>query len=270
MSLLPRGATRTPSARGCLRALASIGALVTLVACADEPIAPPRAGRANLPAAAVAAPPGASVTRTVVVPSTMQSSPFNTQRTLLVPPNFSISVYARISGARFMAVTPDGNLLVSRPGAGSVMLVRPNGTGDPLVSTFVSGLRKPHDIVFRTIGGTTYVYITETHQINRYVYTAGALTSGARQVVISGLPDASSPELNGTYGHELTLANKSCGALVQGQGSCKQLWVMAIDMAKLKNGTIDPSFAPFWIPGQNIHAQYVSPQWTKAVVAPPN
>ena len=203
MSLLPRGATRTPSARGCLRALASIGALVTLVACADEPIAPPRAGRANLPAAAVAAPPGASVTRTVVVPSTMQSSPFNTQRTLLVPPNFSISVYARISGARFMAVTPDGNLLVSRPGAGSVMLVRPNGTGDPLVSTFVSGLRKPHDIVFRTIGGTTYVYITETHQINRYVYTAGALTSGARQVVISGLPDASSPELNGTYGHEL-------------------------------------------------------------------
>ncbi len=72
------------------------------------------------------------------------------------------------------------------------------------------------------------------------------------------------------YGHELTPQNKSCGSLVQGQGSCKQLWVMAIDVAKLKNGTIDPSFTPFWIPGQNIHAQYVSPQWTKAVVAPPN
>ena len=72
------------------------------------------------------------------------------------------------------------------------------------------------------------------------------------------------------YGHELTVANKSCGSLVQGQGSCKQLWIMAVDMAKVKNGTVDPSFAPFWIPGQNIHAQYVSPQWTKAVVAPPN
>ncbi|CAN5387120.1 hypothetical protein BH09MYX1_BH09MYX1_28620 [soil metagenome] len=72
------------------------------------------------------------------------------------------------------------------------------------------------------------------------------------------------------YGHELTLANKSCGALVQGQQSCKQLWVMAVDTAKLKSGIVDPSFAPFWIPGQSVHAQYVSPQWTKAVVSPPN
>jgi glucose/arabinose dehydrogenase len=35
------------------------------------------------------------------------------------------------------------------------------------------------------------------------VYTAGALTPGARQVVVAGLPDASSPELGGGYGHEL-------------------------------------------------------------------
>jgi hypothetical protein len=73
-----------------------------------------------------------------------------------------------------------------------------------------------------------------------------------------------------SYGHELTPANKSCGALVQGQGSCKQLWVMAIDTTKMKSGTLDPSAAPFWIPGQSIHAQYVSPQWTKAVLTPPN
>jgi hypothetical protein len=72
------------------------------------------------------------------------------------------------------------------------------------------------------------------------------------------------------YGHELTPQNKSCGALVQGQGSCKQLWVTAVDLSKLKSGTIDPSNAPFWIPGQNIHAQYVSPQWTKAVLQLPN
>ena len=133
----------------------------------------------------------------------MQSSPFNTARSLRVPPNFTISVYARISGARFMAVTPDGNLLVSKPGSGSVVLVRPNGSGDPLITNYVTGLRRPHDVVFRTIGGTTYVYISETNQINRYVFTPGTLTPGARQIVISGLPDASSPELNGTYGHEL-------------------------------------------------------------------
>jgi hypothetical protein len=67
------------------------------------------------------------------------------------------------------------------------------------------------------------------------------------------------------YGHKSTVASHSCGALVQGQQSCKQLWVMAVDLQKLASGTADPSSAPFWIPAQSINAQYVSPQWTKAV-----
>ena len=46
--------------------------------------------------------------------------------------------------------------------------------------------------------------------------------------------------------------------------------VTAIDLTKMKSGSADPSFAPFWIPGQSIHAQYVSPQWTKAVLPPPH
>jgi hypothetical protein len=71
-------------------------------------------------------------------------------RTLLIPPNVTISVYARIGGARFMAVTPDGNRLVSRPGSGSIVLVRPNGSGDPLVTDFVTGVKRPHDIGFHT------------------------------------------------------------------------------------------------------------------------
>jgi len=53
---------------------------------------------------------------------------------------------------------------------------------------------------------------------------------------------------------------------VQGQASCKQLWIMAIDLKKLATGTADPSLPPFWIPVQSINAQYVSPQWTKAVI----
>jgi glucose/arabinose dehydrogenase len=193
---------RTP--RGTLRAFGALLSLAAVTACADEPVVPKAAPRPPVrPVAAVTPPPGASVASTVIVPASMQTSPFNTSRTLTIPPNFTISVYARVSGARFMAVTPDGNLLVSRPGAGAVMLVRPNGASDPIVSTYVSGLRRPHDVVFHTIGTTTYVYIAETHQINRYVWTAGSLTPGARQVVVSGLPDASSPELNGSYGHEL-------------------------------------------------------------------
>lgn len=73
------------------------------------------------------------------------------------------------------------------------------------------------------------------------------------------------------YGHRLTLQspeNAQCGP-VQGQKMCKHLWITAIDLQKLASGTEDPSAAPFFIPGQTIAAQYVSPQWTKAVLKPP-
>ena len=49
-----------------------------------------------------------------------------------------------------------------------------------------------------------------------------------------------------------------------------RLWVTAVDLSEMKAGNVDPSATAFWIPGQNINAQYVRPQWTKAVLAPPN
>ena len=156
-----------------------------------------------LEARSAAAPSGASVSVTVAVPASMRGAPFDVPRTLAVPPNFAIAVYARVPGARFMALAPNGDLLVSQPSSGSVLLVRPKAQGDPAISTFVSGLRKPHDIVFHTIGATTYVYIAETHQINRFVYVAGDLAAHDRQVVVANLPDSSTPELKGAYGHEL-------------------------------------------------------------------
>jgi hypothetical protein len=67
------------------------------------------------------------------------------------------------------------------------------------------------------------------------------------------------------YGHRLTPQNSTC-SLVQGQKQCKQLWITALDRTKLNSGTEDPSQAAFWIPGQSINAQYVSPQWTVAVI----
>ncbi|HRI63247.1 MAG TPA: hypothetical protein PK156_03395 [Polyangium sp.] len=70
------------------------------------------------------------------------------------------------------------------------------------------------------------------------------------------------------YGHRLTPQNSSC-VLVQGQRQCKQLWITALDRTKLASGTEDPSQAAFWIPGQSITAQYVSPQWTVAVINVP-
>ncbi|MBG1267113.1 PQQ-dependent sugar dehydrogenase [Nostoc sp. WHI] len=156
-----------------------------------------------LPTAAFGQAPPASVETKVKVPTTMDTAPFNISRYLKVPPNFSISVYARIPKARFLAVAPNGDLLVSQPTTGKVLIVRSNGSKDPIISDFVTGLRKPHDIVFHTIGSTTYVYISETHQINRFIYKSGDLTAKNRQVVIAGLPDSSTSELKGAYGHEL-------------------------------------------------------------------
>ncbi|WP_334696998.1 PQQ-dependent sugar dehydrogenase [Nostoc sp.] len=156
-----------------------------------------------LSTAALGLPPAASVQTKVKVPNTMNYSPFNINRYLKVPPNFSASVYARIPSARFIAVAPNGDLLVSQPSTGKVLIVRSNGTRDPIISNFVTGLRKPHDIVFHKINNTTYVYISETHQINRFTYNYGDIIGRNRQVVVTGLPDSSTSELRGAYGHEL-------------------------------------------------------------------
>ncbi|MEJ6482041.1 PQQ-dependent sugar dehydrogenase [Nostoc punctiforme UO1] len=153
--------------------------------------------------AVLAQPPAASVETKLKVPSSMNYAPFNINRYLKVPPNFSIAVYARINKARFMAVAPNGDLLVSQPSGNKVLIVRPNGSKDPIISDFVTGLRKPHDIVFHKINNTTYVYISETHQINRFIYNSGDLTAKNRQIVVTGLPDSSTGELKGAYGHEL-------------------------------------------------------------------
>ena len=73
------------------------------------------------------------------------------------------------------------------------------------------------------------------------------------------------------YGHLLTSAsaeNASCN-LVQGQKQCKHLWVMAIDKQALASGSADPSRSAFWVPGQVLAQQYVSPLWTKSVLPKP-
>lgn len=175
-------------------------------ACSDNPVrAPSDHSDIDLhPRAAVVTPPAASLTVKVDVPASMRTSPFNVDRFLTIPPNFTIGVFARISGARFMAVAPNGDLFVSNPGAGTVRLVRPGAAGaDPTVFTWASGLYKPHDIVFATIAGTTYVYVAEADKIARYTYSASSTAGQGRQVIISGLPNASTPELGGSYGHEL-------------------------------------------------------------------
>lgn len=178
--------------------------IAALAACSDNPVQPSSARISNAKATSQLSVPGASVVVHVDVPASMRTGTFATDRTLTVPANFGIAVYARVNGARFMAVAPNGDLLVSDPGGGRIVLVRPSQSGgDPAISNWATGLYRPHDIVFHTIGGTTYVYVSEGDKVARYTYTNGDVTGQGRQVVISGLPSASTPELRGAYGHEL-------------------------------------------------------------------
>lgn len=148
-----------------------------------------------------AAPPGAMVRTKLNVPDALKTGTFANAQYLNIPPGFQISLFAIVPDARFMAVAPNGDILVSQPDAGGqVTLLRPVANGVPQQFTFATGLRRPHDMIFRTIAGTSYLYIAETNQIDRFVYNSGDTSAHGRQVIISGLPDSSM--ING-YAHEL-------------------------------------------------------------------
>ncbi|MDB5795487.1 MAG: sugar dehydrogenase [Noviherbaspirillum sp.] len=188
------------------RILAALSICLTLSACGSggggSADAPRTSALGTAPAAQTVQ--AASVQATLEVPRSLaDAAPFNETRSLNVPPGFGIRLWARVSGARFLARAPNGDILVSVPGEGKVVLLRNRPDDVPEQFTFASGLRKPHDMVFRTIGDTTYVYIAETHRVTRSVYQSGQTASAERQVVVDNLPDSSTPELQGSYGHEL-------------------------------------------------------------------
>lgn len=145
----------------------------------------------------------ATTVQTLEVPEVLARGTFSTSKTLNVPPGMGIRLWARVNNARFLVLAPNGDVLVSIPDAGEIHLLRTQPNDVPQDFLFASGLRKPHDMVFHTIGSTVYLYITESHQVTRMAYHGGDTTLGAREVVVADLPDASSPELNGSYGHEL-------------------------------------------------------------------
>ncbi|MFI5907153.1 PQQ-dependent sugar dehydrogenase [Dactylosporangium sp. NPDC051541] len=174
---------------------------MALAACSDagqEGSAPARPG----PSAATGSPSasvlGPSQRVKVEVPSGLASAPFNQDRYLQLPAGWTAAVYARVDKARFMALTPGGDLLVSQPGAGKVQVVRAGA-----VSEFATGLRQPHDMLFAPVNGQMFLFIAESNRVVRYPYTNGDLKARAGQVVVDGLPDTSTPELRGAYAHVL-------------------------------------------------------------------
>jgi glucose/arabinose dehydrogenase len=139
---------------------------------------------------------GATQAVEVSVPEEMRAAPFDVPRELMVPPGFGIEVLARVEGARFLAVAPNEDILVSQPNnafgqpprEGKIVLLRRQE--GQLLQTFdlVTGLLIPHDLVFHTIDNVTYLYVAAGDQIVRYVYEDGATSLTNGEAIVTGLP----------------------------------------------------------------------------------
>jgi glucose/arabinose dehydrogenase len=164
--------------------LAAAAAVAAMSACTG-PGAPVSRGAAASAPAAVAP----SSATTLVVPAGEGGGALSAPRTLTVPAGWTARVWARVPGARMEAWTPEGDLLVSDPGDGSVMRLRPGAAGTATVTTLVSGLTNPQGLAFARLDGRQVLYVAESDQVDRYPWGAGGI-SGNRTVIAGGLPDA--------------------------------------------------------------------------------
>jgi glucose/arabinose dehydrogenase len=106
-----------------------------------------------------------------------------------VPEGFSVSIYAEgLGNARWMKVTGSGDILLTRPRTGDVVLVKADADGDgrsDAIVPLLEGLNKPHGVELND----GWLYIGETDAIGRIRFDeATGTVSGELDRIISGLP----------------------------------------------------------------------------------
>ena len=134
-----------------------------------------------------AVPAGAGLARVALrVPAANRA--FGTSHQVTLPRGWKAEVWALVPGARLETWTPQGDLLVSQPTKGSITELTPraNRSAPPSERTLVSGLTNPQGMAFDTLGGHEVLYVAASHEVDRYVWSNGAV--GARSVVIANLP----------------------------------------------------------------------------------
>ena len=107
---------------------------------------------------------------------------------LEAPPGFTVSLYARdMSMVRMLHVTATGDLLVSRPRAGEIVLLERDRNGDGLPDSrrvLLSGLNRPHGIDV----ANGWLYVGETDAIGRVQFDEQTGTlRGDYQRIVTGL-----------------------------------------------------------------------------------
>lgn len=95
---------------------------------------------------------------------------------LTLPPGMSAATFARVGGARFMALGPDGAVYVSRPSAGEVVRLvdaDSNGVADAQ-AVAAAGLNRPHGLAFHA----GYLYVASTDGVVRVRLGANGISTG--------------------------------------------------------------------------------------------
>jgi glucose/arabinose dehydrogenase len=130
---------------------------------------------------------GARQTVTLAVPDSMRGGELSEPHRLSVPKGWKASVWARPEGARMMAVTPEGNLLVSTPGNGAVLELA-GGAEAEAEKVVLAGLESPQGLAFGRRGGKWVLYVGESDEIDAYPWLGGGKV-GAQKVIAPDLPD---------------------------------------------------------------------------------
>ncbi len=121
---------------------------------------------------------------------TEAASPEELRRLIAVPDGFVHSLYASgIPNARVLRFAPNGDLLVSAPRSGRVLLLERDANGDgsaDAIHTILEGLDRPHGIDFHE----GWLYIAEGSRISRVRYDTDARrVTGSLERVVTDLPD---------------------------------------------------------------------------------
>jgi glucose/arabinose dehydrogenase len=124
---------------------------------------------------------------TLQVPSALAGGELSSPHQLEVPKGWKASVWARPDGARMLAVTPEGNLLVSEPGNG-VVLELGGGKVAETEKVVLGGLESPQGLAFAKRAGGWVLYVGESDQIDAYKWSGGG-TVGPQKVIAPDLPD---------------------------------------------------------------------------------
>ncbi|HEY9899361.1 MAG TPA: sorbosone dehydrogenase family protein [Pantanalinema sp.] len=107
---------------------------------------------------------------------------------IALPRGFAIAPYAEgLPGVRFMALSPAGDLTVTRPNRGEVLLLsdRDRDGRAERVRIFASGLDRPHGLAWRDGA----LYVAETAAIVRLEDTDGDGKADRKQVLTRDLPE---------------------------------------------------------------------------------